>query len=140
MKWRLFRHILHGGDLDAERVYRWHIETRKAANAKAGIGMDASKADMRDYTRGCRRLAISMHGNGFLAEHAIPVDPDGELLGGAHRLSCALALELLEVPVQRHTKHVWAPAWGEEWFIAHGMAGDDLMRLKRDWECLASKK
>lgn len=133
VKWRHFRHLLHGGDHNAERIYRWHIQARKTANAKLGLGMD-SKSGTDQYVSDCHRLLVSMRANGFCSEYAIPIDPDGELLGGAHRTACALALEIETVPVERRTNTAWAPAWGEEWFIANGMPDAYLDRLRKDWQ------
>ena len=62
---------------------------------------------------------------------------DGELLDGSHRVACALALGLPEVPVKREARYVWAPPWGERWFIDHGMGEEDLERVRRDVRALA---
>jgi len=131
VKWRFFRHLLHGGDSDAGRIYRWHIETRKGANASLGLGMD-SKSGADAYVSDCHRLLVSIRANGFLASHAIPIDPDGELLGGAHRVACSLALGLEEIPVRDEMRRVWAPAWDEAWFRSNGMGADDLERVRQD--------
>lgn len=101
--------------------------------------MDANKADMDSYVSACHRLLVSMKANGFLPHFAIPVDPDGEILGGAHRLSCALALELPEVPITDEMRRVWAPAWGEAWFKENGCGTKDLDRIRSDWRALAVK-
>jgi hypothetical protein len=34
-------------------------------------------------------------------------------------------------------QQVWAPAWGEQWFIDQGMGAGDLERLRHDWQTLA---
>jgi hypothetical protein len=73
---------------------------------------------------------------GFLSEGAVPIDPDGELLDGSHRLACALALGTDEIMVSRETRRAWAPAWGYEWFVQNGMPHDDLARLCQDWKAL----
>jgi hypothetical protein len=135
VKWRYFRHILHGGDPDSERIYRWHIETRAVVNARIRIGMDG-KPGIETYLQDCRRLLASMHASGFLARYAVPVDPDGELLGGAHRVSCALALEMPEIPVKDEMRRAWAPAWDKNWFLANGMGQADFERLSGDWMAL----
>lgn len=136
MKHRFAVHILHGGDPDSERVYRWHIEKRRAANASLGLGMDRGKTGQGDYVRSLERLAASMQANGFHHSGRIPVDPSGEPLGGAHRMACALALDIPSVPVTRERIRVWAPAWGEDWFVENGMAAEDLARVRADMEAL----
>jgi hypothetical protein len=86
VKWRLCKFLLHGGDSDAIRVYRDHIERRAISNAKLGLGMD-SKRDTDHYIETAAALCASMALRGFIdvPEWRIPVDPNGELLGGAHR-------------------------------------------------------
>lgn len=137
VKWRLFRHLVWGNDPDAIRIYRWHIETRKASNAKVNLGMDG-KSGTDHYIETASALCASMALRGFvdIPEWRIPVDPNGELLGGAHRVACALALEIAQVPVVRMPQLAWAPPWGEQWFIDQGMAGEDLERLRQDWKSL----
>jgi hypothetical protein len=132
VKARYFRHLIHGGDADAGRVYRWHIETRKRANTRLYIGMDG-KSGTDQYVADCRQLLISMQALGFLTEHAVPIDPNGELLGGAHRVACALALGIPEIPVSSQLRRAWAPPWGEAWFAENGMGAEDLKRVRADF-------
>jgi hypothetical protein len=134
VKWRFFRHLCTGDDPDSERIYRWHLSARKAANAKINLGMD-SKSGSDQYVADCRNLLVSMVNKGFDLAHAIPIDPDGELLGGAHRLACALALGIDVVPVTRQPQYVWAPSWGRD-FITNGMNEADIHRLEQDWKLI----
>ena len=98
--------------------------------------MDANKASDTQYVPAAEALLVSMATHGFDPAFAVPVDPHGELLGGAHRLACALALGVSDIPVERRAQHVWAPPWGEQWFVSNGMAGEELERVGRDWEAL----
>ncbi len=66
----------------------------------------------------------------------MPIDPDGELLDGSHRVACALALEIDVIPAQRMQTRCWAPAWSYEWFVQNGMPHDNLARLCQDWKML----
>lgn len=133
------RHLLHGGDPDAERVYRWHIEERIGDRIAAGLATDNWKRSVEDYVHSAKRLLGSISGGGFHRLGAIPIDPSGELLGGAHRMACALALDIPSVPVTRVQRRVWAPAWGEAWFVDNGMAAEDLARVREDMACLMAK-
>ena len=96
------------------------------------------KSGVDEYLAKCGELVISMDAYGFKPEHAVPIDPDGELLGGAHRVACALALGLAEIPVTRHSHHASAPAWGRAWFVDNGMGAEDLERLCADYAALAA--
>jgi hypothetical protein len=75
--------------------------------------------------------------HGFNPSGAIPIDPDGELLNGSHRVACARALGIESVPVIHEARRVFAPAWGLAWFHDNGMDQEDLNRLKADWQSLA---
>lgn len=77
---------------------------------------------------------------GFLPEGAVPVDPDGELLGGAHRVACALALGIEEIAIERKENRAWAPPWDMQWFIDHGMGEEDLERLRQDWRFMSGAR
>lgn len=138
MKYRYFCHLCIGDDPDSERVYRHHLDARKAALAKINLGMDG-KSGTDEYVHQARALLVSMATKGFDPAYAIPIDPDGELLGGAHRTACALALGIGDVPVKQHAQRAWAPAWGLEWFKDNGMATDDLARLRNDQDVLAKR-
>lgn len=136
VKWRFFRHLLGGHDKDAERLYLWHIEQRSGPRMQLGITTDQWKRTLEDYVRSAEDLVASMRRHGFLPHGAIPLDENGELLGGAHRLACAIALCLPHVSVMRLPRHVWAPPWHREWFIEHGINAKDLLRLDDDWELM----
>lgn len=137
VKWRYFRHLHGGNDPDAERVYLWHIEARRQANAKQNIGMDQGKFNPDDYLQAAEQLFHSMYENGFDREHAIPVDPDGELLGGAHRLACALVLDE-DVWIEHHQNKVWAPSWGAMWFYQNNCPPDDIKVILHDYADILS--
>jgi hypothetical protein len=139
VKWRFFRHLIDGTDPDAGRVYCWHIETRAHANARVRIGMDG-KSGIEQYVQDCGRLLASMRASGFIAAHAVPIDPDGELLGGAHRTACAIALGLPAIPVTDEMRRVWAPAWDKQWFVSNGVEPADMERIAADWVLIAPVK
>lgn len=134
MKKRFFSHLHGGGDPDSEHVYRWHIEKRSGARMRAGLSTDRWKTCLDDYVASARGLFESIREDGFQLSGAIPIDPLGELLGGSHRVACALALGIETVPVMHGDRDAWAPAWGYDWFVANGMGHDDLARLCRDWQ------
>jgi hypothetical protein len=112
---------------------------RQASNAKVHLGMD-SKSGLAHYIETAGALCSSMARRGFVSipQWCIPVDPNGELLGGAHRVACALALGIDEVVVRNEEHTAWAPPWGEQWFIDNGMEEFDLERLRQDWASIQS--
>lgn len=105
---------------------------------RAGLHTDGWKRTLDDYVGAARGLCRSMAEDGFRSDGAVPIDPAGELLDGAHRVACALALGIDAVPVKREARYAWAPGWGYEWFVAAGMGHDDLERLCRDFKELTA--
>jgi hypothetical protein len=131
VKWRFFSHLLNGGDEDAECVYRLHIEKRSGHRMQAGLATDMWKMVTDDYVHSSQALLDSMVQSGFDDRYPIPLDPEGRLLNGAHRVACALAIGLKEVPIEGKPYLAWAPAWGEAWFKEH-MPGE-FLRVSTDW-------
>ena len=103
---------------------------------RLGLSTDKWKRTIDDYVQSARSLYVSMRDLGFLPQGAIPLDANGELLGGAHRIACAVALNAPLVSVMTLPRLAWAPPWHREWFIEHGMAPSDLKRLEQDWELM----
>ena len=138
IKWRFFRHLLGSYDADAERCYIWHIEARIGPRMKAGLATDQWKRTIHDYVNSAKTLLDSMQQFGFLQTEPIPIDINGELFGGAHRLACAIALKHDLVPVVQIPHAVWAPPWNEAWFEEHGMTQCDLQAVREDFEEIQS--
>jgi hypothetical protein len=138
VKWRFFKSLYGGEDQDAERVYRWHIEERSGARMEAGIATDKWKTEIDDYVSSATGLFKSMSLHGFDSRYPVPIDPDGELLDGSHRVACALALEIPHIPVELRPNHVWAPAWGYLWFCEAKTSkhSKDVKRILDDWIAL----
>lgn len=99
---------------------------------EAGLATDQWKRSAEDYLSSAKALFRSMVEKGFDPKCPIPLDPHGELLNGSHRVACALALEIEEIPTVSIDRLAWAPPWGEAWFIANGMEPKDLERLRQD--------
>lgn len=130
MKWRFFRHLIGGDDHDSVRVYLWHIRTRRASGF-----VDGEKPTLDIFVPAAKALFGSMREAGFHEACAIPVDPRGDILGGAHRLACAIALGC-DLFIEDRPEKAWAPAWGRDWFVEHGMGHNDLVHVGRDWEAM----
>lgn len=133
VKVRLFRHLRGGNDPDAEEIYRWHISQRSGARMAAGLATDRWKRTTQDYLEAAVQLFESMDEKGYDTSWPVEVDRNGELLGGAHRLACAIALEIPHIPVvQYNDRDVWAPPWDFAWFIEAGMDTEGLERTVHD--------
>lgn len=141
VKYRFFRHLLSGGnDPDSERVYRWHIEERSGPRMRLGLATDRWKRTLDHYVEAARELSASMYNNGFNPYYAVPVDENRELLDGSHRVACAIAAEIMAVPVAPSGRRVWAPPWNRAWFVDHNMPAADLARLDSDWNRLNARR
>ncbi len=133
VKHRFFRHLSGGDDPDSERIYRLHIELRSGARMKAGLATDKWKRKLDDYVSSAHQLHEWMMADGFRREFPVPIDPDGELLDGSHRVACALALGMPHVWCELRPDYVWAPRWDYLWFVQSKMPREDIRRVLRDW-------
>jgi hypothetical protein len=132
VKWRFFRHLYGGEDPDSEEVYRRHIEARNGHRMEAGVATDEWKTEIDDYVSSATELFKSMSANGFDPEYPIPIDNDGELFGGAHRLACALSLDIRVIPTVIIDDYVWAPPWDYLWFT-NNMLKSGNKKILNDW-------
>jgi hypothetical protein len=126
VKHRFFRHLLNGGDDDAERVYRWHIQARTG-----GRELRSWKVCLDDYTKACVDLLASMRG-GYDPAQPVVVGSNGVLMDGAHRISCALLLRC-QIKVMSAPQPSKARAWGRGEMIEQGIAASDLERIQSDF-------
>jgi len=136
VKYRLFAH-LSGGDVPPNTLdlYFRHIKERVQHRWAQGLPMDRWKRELRHYGQGAINLHHSMRVMGYDKTRPIDIDMDGEIFGGAHRIACAIALGIKEIPVVEHTKQrVTAPAWGADWFRHHGFDDRDVESLVAELE------
>jgi hypothetical protein len=140
VKWRFFRSLDAGANpyerATAERLYRWHIEARSGERLGAGLPTDKWKTGIDDYVREAVRIHTSMAENGFDQRFPVPVDPNGELLDGSHRVACALALGITRITVLIASHYAWALPWDWPWFLQHMDDGDDLAGIRADFEVM----
>lgn len=85
---------------------------------RAGLPTDKWKTSVDDYVSAALKLLAGMR-YGYNYEFPVPVDLDGELLNGSHRVACAIALGISDIPVVTENRRVWAPAWDDAWFAKH---------------------
>ena len=132
VKWRLFRNIT---DPETIKTYLWHIARRRSSGF-----VDSDKNSLDVFLPQARALLASMANDGYDWSYPIPIDRNEDILGGAHRLACALALEIGDVAVEDQDRLAWAPAWDAAWFRQHGMSEQDVEGLIYDYERLKSKE
>src|SRR3990167_6710831 len=131
VKWRLFSNIT---DPETINVYLWHIARRRASGF-----VDSTKNGLEVFMPQARNLLASMAMDGYDPAYPVPVDSNNDILGGAHRTACALALGI-NVLIDRRDTAAWAPAWDAAWFRQHGMPEGELEGLIADYERLKSKE
>ena len=137
VKWRFFKHLSGGDDPESEHVYRLHIEARSGARMEAGFVTDQWKTETDDYVSSATGLFESMSSGGFKATCAVPIDRKGELLGGAHRVACALSLGIpqimCEIFIDRDVvKEKFPPPWDYFWFTEN-MPKTGNKKILKDW-------
>lgn len=130
VKHRMFRHLIDGDDPEAEALYRWHIRRRTGGREPGG-----TKLCLGDYTAACRDLLASMQAVGFLSYYPVRVGRNGRLTAGAHRIACALALDM-DVWRRGVPRPGRAADWGAAWFLARGMDAAKVAELEAEWERL----
>lgn len=130
VKWDFFRFLYSGLDSEADRLYRWHIEKRTN-----GREPRSWKKNVEDYVKASNGLMESMLKTGYNVYYPIEYGANGRIRDGAHRLACALFLEIdvyyIIVPMDG------TATWGEKWFINHKIELNDLMRIKNIWQWLS---
>src|SRR3990167_9578213 len=143
VKWRLYSELggssiegTHNPDRygSARQFYLWHIAKRR----ESGF-VDSNKRDAWHCLQEAQKLYWTMRVRGFDPAFPVPVDPNNDILGGAHRTACALALGI-DVLIDRRDTAAWAPAWDAAWFRQHGMPEGEVEKLIADYERLKSKE
>lgn len=109
--------------------YRRHIFERTAGREPESLG----KTTLDDYERCFIALIESIKTEGFQRAGAIPIDDEGNILNGAHRLAVAIGLGHESVPVVRMPKARRGPEWGIRWFLQHGFKPAEVNRLLHAW-------
>ena len=125
VKWRLFRGILAGTEGDVLPLYRWHIMHRTG-----GREPGSPKRSLEDYERTACELLASMMNRGFDPVFHVKQNRSGDLVAGAHRVACALALGV-DAAVVVVAKPSPSP-WDAPWFQARGCAWITVRGLEED--------
>jgi hypothetical protein len=126
IKWRMFRHLIAGGDAEAEAVYRAHILARTG-----GVEPGSWKASVEHYVAACGGLLASMQADGFDAARPVVIGSNGRLRAGAHRIGCAVAIGL-PVGVRRVPQPGRARPWDAAYLAAGGLPRAAIERAEQD--------
>jgi len=86
---------------------------------------DSVKNNIDDYITQFKKLIISLQETGYDQTRPIPMEANGYLAGGAHRIAAASALDM-DVEVQYVEKGC---RFDFSWFVENGFATHDRMRI-----------
>ena len=111
-------------------IYRKHIEGRTGGRERRSW-----KTSVEDYFQAAQNLMRSMRANGFDPSEPVEFGSNLNLRGGAHRIACALALDV-HVRVRIADKPGKAAAWGEEYMRGAGMSDTELSPVLTRFERL----
>lgn len=126
----MFLGLLHGGNPESERLYRWHIQERTG-----GKEPRSEKQSVDEYVLACRALLASMQREGFETDFPVVFGSNGRLHDGAHRIACGLALGK-EVTVLVTEKPCRSGDWGKDWLVEHGISDADMQSVLTSWKAL----
>jgi hypothetical protein len=101
-------------------IYRRHIEGRSGGREKRSW-----KMSVQDYITAAGDLMRSMRANGFDPSEPVELGCNLGLRGGAHRIACALALDIT-IRVRIADKPGNAALWDEAYMRRAGMTDQDL--------------
>jgi hypothetical protein len=103
---------------------------RSGDRMRLGFTTDKWKRTPGDYLQSSKDLLSSMQRIGFDRSCPVPLDVNGELLNGSHRVGCAIALGMKEIPVLLTDSKVWSPAWDRKWFLDNGFPEEVVSELE----------
>ncbi len=127
MKVLYFRQLPDTGPADG--LYDRHIEQRTG-----GVEKRSWKLNLNDYNLAAEDLWQSMR-HGFNAAHPVIVGNNLNLMGGAHRIACAIALDC-NVHVITKDKPGNAAPWDEAFMLGRGMSAADMSVILAEQERL----
>lgn len=114
--------------VDIQALYRRHIQLRTGGREPG----NPFKQTVDDYERDFQLLIGAITREGFQSCGAVPLNPDGLILNAAHRLSCALAIGLEQIPCFE-IKDVQAYDWNISWFLGHRFCASEVSALLHTW-------
>lgn len=91
------------------------------------------KSKVSDYIDSFYQLIDSIKNKGFNRNFSIPIDKNGVILNGAHRLAAAIALEIPLVPITKFNDPWQALDWGMSWFLRNNFDTVQINLLLRRW-------
>ena len=87
----------------------------------------------KDTLASFQSLVESVRHHGINPAFPVGISPKGPLLDGAHRAAVALVLNTPTLAVDLRPSKI-PPAFGREWFLAHGFSEETVVSLEEDME------
>lgn len=129
VRYLYFRDMKYGNiKEEIKSLYCRMIFCRTAGIEPVGAFSSGEKSGIDDYLCDAKDIFHSIRENGFLKEKYIPVNSDGFLLNGAHRLSASLALGK-EVYIKQCGDAEYT--WDYSWFCQNNFSTEDKIRILR---------
>lgn len=82
------------------------------------------------YIKAFKELIESIKDVGFKREYFIPIDKNGHMINGGHRIAAALALEK-DVWVRKYPFDGLRIRFGSKWFLEHGFSKEEVDYIER---------
>lgn len=127
IKWRFFKSIQNNNDRDAEAIYCRHILARTNGREPGG-----SKLTIDDYVKAAHSLYCSMESDGFDGRFPVIIGSNGRLRDGAHRIACALALDVEYVQAKNDRRPGLATEWGRYFLKSCNFTELEVRRVESD--------
>ena len=89
-------------------------------------------ASTRNYEKDFKKLIKSISENGYIDKNPVELNKNFEVFDGAHRLVCALALNIEKIPVRFSSKYINKNYdYSIEWFKKNGLTYMEEPILKK---------
>ena len=84
------------------------------------------------------KLVKSIHETGFIKEYFIPVDSDGGLINGRHRLAAAVA-NGINVWTREYRFNGFHFCFNDKWLLEHGFSKDEILEILSEYNNLVKE-
>lgn len=95
------------------------------------------KSGWKSFRNGFIELLDSMKADGFIKDYFVPVDINGRILNGAHRVAGAAALNL-KMWARRYPYRSYGLCFDKDWFYDNGFSKDEVRLIYKEYEKIVS--